>query len=62
MADPRTFVLIGDFQDNITPALANINKAIDGFKRNMASMSTRKGGGYDSVTQSVGKLYLLRCT
>ncbi len=56
MADPRTFVLIGDFQDNITPALANINKAIDGFKRNMASMSTRKGGGYGSVTQSVGKL------
>jgi hypothetical protein len=56
MADPRTFVLIGNFEDNITPALANINKAIDGFKRNMASMATKRGGGYGDVTQSVGKL------
>jgi hypothetical protein len=56
MADPRTFTLIGNFQDNITPALESINKSIDAFKRNMASMSSKKGGGYNDVTQSVGKL------
>lgn len=56
MADPRTFVLIGDFQDNITPALESINATINSFKRNMASMSTKRGGGFNDVTQSVGKL------
>ena len=56
MADPRTFVLIGDFQDNITPALTSINNTINAFKRNMASMATKRGGGYNDVTQSVGKL------
>ena len=56
MADPRTFVLIGNFQDNITPALEKINNSINGFKRNMTSMATKKGGGYGDVTQSVGKL------
>jgi hypothetical protein len=56
MADPRTFVLIGDFQDNITPALESINKTINSFKRNMASMATKRGGGYGDVTTAVGKL------
>jgi hypothetical protein len=56
MADPRTFVLIGDFQDNITPALEGINKGIAGLKRTMATMTTKRGGGFSDVTQSVGKL------
>jgi hypothetical protein len=56
MADPRTFVLIGDFQDNITPALERINNSIGGFKRTMASLSTKRGGGYNDITQAVGKL------
>ena len=56
MADPRTFVLIGDFQDNITPALESINNSIAGLKRTMSAMSTRRGGGFSDVTQSVGKL------
>jgi hypothetical protein len=56
MADPRTFVLIGDFQDNITPALESINRSINQFKTNMATMTTKKGGGFNNVTQSVGKL------
>lgn len=56
MADPRTFVLIGNFEDNITPALTKINNAVDGFKRNMATLSTKRGGGYNDVTKAVGKL------
>lgn len=56
MADPRTFVLIGNFEDNITPALTKINDSINGFKRNMASMATKRGGGYGDVTKSIGKL------
>ena len=56
MADSRTFTLIGEFQDGITPQLAKINDSLNGFKRNMASMTARKGGGFSDVTQSVGKL------
>ncbi len=56
MADPRTFVLIGNFEDNITPALEKINNSINGFKRNMATMATKRGGGYGDVTAAVGKL------
>ena len=56
MADQRTFTLIGEFQDGITPELEKINNAINTFKRNMMTMTTRKGGGFSDVTQSVGKL------
>lgn len=56
MADPRTFVLIGDFQDNITPALESINNSIAGLKRTMSTMTSKRGGGFSDVTQSVGKL------
>ena len=55
MADPRTFVLFGDFQDNITPSLEKINTTINSFKRNVASLSTRRGG-YSDITKSVGSL------
>jgi len=56
MADPRTFVLIGDFQDNITPALEGINNSIAGLKRTMSTMTSKRGGGFSDVTQSIGKL------
>jgi uncharacterized protein YoxC len=39
MADPRTFVLIGNFTDNITPALAKINKSLEQVKANLESVS-----------------------
>ena len=55
MADPRVFTLIGDFQDNITPSLEKINTTINSFKRNVASLSTRRGG-YSDITKSVGSL------
>jgi hypothetical protein len=56
MADPRTFVLIGDFQDNITPALGAINNSIASLKRTMSTMTSKRGGGFSDVTQSVGRL------
>lgn len=56
MADPRTFVLIGDFQDNITPALEGINNSIARLKQTMSTMTSKRGGGFSDVTQSVGKL------
>ena len=56
MAEDRTFVLIGDFKDNITPALDSINKSIASFKTQLASLSNRRGGGFNEVTKSVGKL------
>jgi hypothetical protein len=56
MADQRQFVLIGDFQDNITPALDGINQAIGRLKTTMAGMATKRNGGFADVTQSVGKL------
>ena len=56
MADPRTFVLIGDFQDNITPALDGINNSIARLKQTMSTMTSKRGGGFSDVTQSVGKL------
>ena len=39
MADPRTFVLIGNFTDNITPALETINKGLDSVKKNIRSLT-----------------------
>ena len=39
MADPRTFVLIGNFTDNITPALEKINKSLEQVKSNLESVS-----------------------
>jgi len=39
MADQRTFVLIGNFTDNITPALEKINDSISKLKANISSVS-----------------------
>jgi hypothetical protein len=39
MADPRTFVLIGNFTDNITPALEKINNSISKLKANLGDLS-----------------------
>jgi hypothetical protein len=39
MADPRTFVLIGNFTDNITPALEKINNSISKLKGNLSDLS-----------------------
>jgi hypothetical protein len=39
MADPRVFTLIGNFTDNITPALAKINKSLEQVKTNLESVS-----------------------
>lgn len=40
MADQRTFTLIGNFTDNITPALDKINKSIDSLKKNLDNLSS----------------------
>jgi hypothetical protein len=55
MADPRTFTLIGEFQDGITPALEGINSTLNRLQSNMRMMSSRQGGLKD-VTLSIGKL------
>ena len=39
MADPRVFTLIGNFTDNITPALTKINKSLEQVKANLESVS-----------------------
>ena len=39
MADPRTFVLIGRFDDQITPALQKINSSIDSLRTNLSGLS-----------------------
>jgi hypothetical protein len=39
MADPRTFVLIGNFTDNITPALEKINSSVARLKANISDLS-----------------------
>ena len=56
MADQRTFTLIGEFKDNITSSLDGINRSIAELKQTMATMTTKRGGGFGDVTQSVGKL------
>lgn len=55
MADPRTFTLIGEFKDGITPELEKINKAISTLNSSFASMSAR-GGGFKNITKSIGSL------
>jgi hypothetical protein len=39
MADPRTFTLIGEFKDGISPALVKINKNLEKVKDNLESVS-----------------------
>lgn len=54
MADSKTFVLVGNFQDNITPALEKINNSIDKLKRNLNKASY--SGGFGDLTKSIGKV------
>jgi hypothetical protein len=55
MADPREFVLIGSFTDNITPSLEKINKSINSLKTNLGGFSSKRGG-FNDLTQSMGKV------
>jgi hypothetical protein len=56
MADERVFTLIGQFDDRITSSLNGINDSIAQLKRTMSTMTSKRGGGFSDVTQSVGKL------
>ena len=55
MADPRTFTLIGEFQDNITGPLGKINDSIASLKRNLGGFGGKKGS-FNDLTQSMGKV------
>lgn len=55
MADDRTFVLIGDFRDNITSHLENINNSINTLKQNLNAFGSKKGG-FNDLTKSMGKV------
>jgi uncharacterized protein YukE len=52
MADPRTFVLIGSFQDEITPSLAKINNQLEQLKKNFANFG---GKGARTASRDLGK-------
>jgi methyl-accepting chemotaxis protein len=55
MSDQRTFVLIGNFTDNITPALEGINRSLVQVRRTFESFGARRGGT-DTLTKSLGKV------
>lgn len=55
MAQEKTFTLIGNFTDNITPKIESVNKSLDSMRRSMSAFSA-KGSGFDSVTKSIGKV------
>lgn len=55
MADDRTFVLIGEFRDGITPALNNINDSITRLKQSLGSFGAKRGG-FNDLTKSMGKV------
>ena len=56
MADPRTFTLIGEFKDGITPELEKINKELTKLKNGFAGVGNRKNTGFRGATQEIGKL------
>jgi hypothetical protein len=56
MADPRTFTLIGEFKDGITPELEKINKQLAALKANFAGVGSRKNTGFRGATKEIGKL------
>ena len=56
MADERVFTLIGQFDDRITSSLNGINDSIANLKRTMSTMTSKRGGGFNDITRSVGKL------
>jgi hypothetical protein len=55
MADDRTFTLIGNFTDNITPALEKINRSLAQTKRAFESFGSKRGG-IDNLTKNLGKV------
>ena len=55
MADDRTFTLIGNFTDNITPALEGINRSLAQTKRAFESFGSKRGG-VTTLTKSFGKV------
>lgn len=55
MAQERTFTLIGNFTDNITPKINQINKSLESMRRTMQSFSNRNTG-FNSITNSIGKV------
>jgi len=56
MADPRTFTLIGEFKDGITPELEKINKQLAALKTSFAGVGSRKNTGFRGATREIGKL------
>ena len=59
MADPRTFTLIGEFKDGITPELERINKQLASFKRSLGNMG---GKGARNSTRDLGRLSVATST
>ena len=52
MADSREFLLIGNFTDNITPKLEQINKQISTLKTNLSGLG---GKGARSISRDIGR-------
>jgi hypothetical protein len=55
MADPRTFTLIGEFKDGITPQLERINQQLAKMKSSFAGAGSKKSSGLRAATQEIGK-------
>jgi hypothetical protein len=53
MADPKTFTLIGEFKDGITPELAKVNRTLNSFKRTFNSVG---GRGARNAARDMGRL------
>ena len=56
MADDRTFLLIGDFRDNISPSLEKINAQLATLKSSLSGVGSRKNTGFRGATNDIGKL------
>ena len=52
MADSREFILVGSFQDGITPSLERINKQISTLKTNLSGLG---GKGARSISRDIGR-------
>ena len=52
MADSREFILVGSFQDGITPSLERINKQVSTLKTNLSGLG---GKGARSVSRDIGR-------
>jgi hypothetical protein len=56
MADPRTFTLIGEFKDGITPELERINRQLATLKASLSGVGSRKNTRFRGATNDIGKL------